>query len=127
MSPPIPLMNPSVLKFSQEDRVKLLMLTKTKFPSLNKLNIFTYDNIDNHTKGLWLVNGYIIYFRRKLEDNKLQIVHLEWFSSISSQCFRLENEKKHVADENAMNNESTINFKTILRIFMQSCDVIICI
>ena len=54
-------------------------------------------------------------------------VHLEWFSSISSQCFRLENEKKHFADENAMNNESTINFKTILRIFMQSCDVIICI
>ena len=28
-------------------------------------------------------------------------VHLEWFSNISSQCSRLETEKKHFPDENA--------------------------
>ena len=52
-------------------------------------------------------------------------VHLEWFYNISSQCSRLENKKKHFADENAINNESTINFKTILRVFKQSCDIML--
>ena len=38
-------------------------------------------------------------------------VDLEWFSNISSQCSRLENEMKYFADENAINNKSTINIK----------------
>ena len=66
-----------------------------------KLNCFTFDNIENQTKELQLVNGCIIYFRRKLEDTKLQIVHLEWFSNVPSECCRLKTEKKHFADENA--------------------------
>ena len=67
-------MNSRVLKRPLEDRVKQQMLIKIKVLSLKKFNIFSFDNIENHTKELWLVNGYIIYFRRKLKDSKLQII-----------------------------------------------------
>ena len=60
----------------------------------------------------------------RIADYKLS-VHLEWVSNISSQCSRLLNEKKHFVSENAISNQSTINFcKSILQVFIQSCDVI---
>ena len=103
-------MNPRVLKLPLENRVKLLMLTKIKFLSLNKLNICTYDNIDNHTKGLWLVNGYIIYFRRKLEDTKLQIVCslgmvFQYFFTVLSTWKREETLRRWECNEQWVNNK----------------------
>ena len=67
---PSHIINLLVLKRPPEDRVQQLILTNIKFLSLKKLNIFTFDNTENHTKGLLLVNGY----KRKLAGTKLQIV-----------------------------------------------------
>ena len=112
---PSHVMNPRVLKRLLEDRVKQLILTKIKFLSLKKLNFCTFENIENQTKELWLVNGCTIFFRRKLEDTEWQIVSSlgmvsQYFFTVLSAWNREELFRRCEC-------ESTINFKTTLSVF----------
>ena len=87
---PIPshVMNPRVLKRPLEDKVKQLMLTKTKLLSLKKLNIFTTDNIVNDTKGIL----FTLDENSRIPNHKLPI-HLKWFCNISSVLSILKREE----------------------------------
>ena len=102
-----------VLKRPLKDRVKQLILTKIKFLSLKKLNLFTFEKMENHIKQLWLVNRCIIFFRRKLEDTKLKI--FQYFFTVVSAWNPEEAYSRWEC-------ESKINFKTLLWVFRTVMD-----
>ena len=121
---PFYVINPRVLKRSLENRVENLMLTKIKFISLKKLKFFTFDNIENQSKELLLVNGCIVYFKCKLEDSNLQIVCL--LGMIFQRFFIVLSSRNREETFCRWECESTIYFKTTLGVFVQSSNVIFC-
>ena len=96
-----------------KDRVKQLMVMKIKF--LWKVKLFHIWQHREPNQRAVLANGCIIYFRRKLEGTKLQIVCL---LGMVFQCFfTVLSTRNREETFRRWERESTINFKTTLRVF----------